>query len=118
MEKLNLEKIQSTLPWKANGIYLEKNDKQVAAVCSSDEIADTLASCVNYYGQLNPASVTRINLYKKFIEAGYYLNLAIAKANIPVTTIEIQYVEKAYYEFSKILSELLSSENIKIESAD
>lgn len=118
MEKLNLESIASTLPWQSNGIYLEKKDKQVAAVCSTEDISRTLASCVNYYGSLSPNDTSRIQLYKKFVEAAYYLHLAISKANIPVVSIETQYVEKAFHEFSTVLNELLTKENIKIEKTD
>lgn len=115
MEKFSLEDIAESLPWTANGIYLEKKNKQVAAVCSSDAIAKVLANCVNHYGSMSTFDTDRMHLYKKFIETAYYLSIAISKANIPVNSIETQYVERAYHEFSQALEELITKEKISIE---
>lgn len=118
MEKLNLEAVKATLPWKANGIYLEKNDKQVAAVCSNSEIAGVLAGCVNSYASMTDYDARRIGAYKRFVEAGYYLHIAISNAKIQVNNVETEFVEKAYHAFYDALKDLIDVEHLTFEKTE
>lgn len=114
IEKLGLNKLLSTLPWKANDIYLEDNQKQVKAVCSNSDIARVLENCVDHYSQLPGRDTTKANLYKDFIQDAYYLYVAMSKAQIPVNSLETAFVEKAFHQFCSSFNKLMEVEHLRI----
>ena len=115
IEKLKLWPLLETLPWKSNGYYLEDNQGQVKAICQSEDVARVLERCVGFYSQLPGKDQTNACLYKDFLQDAYYLYAALSKAQIPVTSVETAFVEKAFQQFCRSLTKLLEVENIRVE---
>lgn len=105
------------LPWRGNDIYLEDCTKAVKAVCSSAEIAKTLASCMELYSSLNSFKESKTKLYGKFIQDAYYLYVAMSNAKIPVNSIETSFVEKAFSQFCISLNEILKHEKLEFKDS-
>lgn len=103
------------MPFQVDDIYLKDNKKEIKAVCSNNTIAKFLAECVNAFSITTTNDLNRAKKYKDFITAAYYLDKAITKANIPITTLETMVLEKAYNVFKEKLKALLTVDDAKID---
>lgn len=67
---------------------------------------------------LDYPKAVRIGKFKDFIEDTYYLYVAISKAQIPVTTIGLAFMEKAFHKFCRSMTAFFKAENIRIHDSD
>jgi hypothetical protein len=103
------------LPWHGNDIYLEDSTGQVKAVCSSAEMAKMLAECIDCYSSIRVFNESRTQKYAQLIQDAYYLYVAMTNAKIPVNTVGTVFVEKAFHQFCKSLTEVVKRDNLKFE---
>lgn len=103
------------LPWHGNDIYLEDSTGQVKAVCSNANIARMLADCMECYSSLHVFHESLTQKYAQLIQDAYYLYVAMSNAKIPVNTVGTIFVEKAFHQFCKSLTDIVKRDNLKFE---
>ena len=117
-EKLDIKTAEGLclyLPWRGNDIYLEDSRGHVKAVCSNADIAKMLADCMDCYSSLHVFNESRTQKYAQLIQDAYYLYIAMTNAKIPVNTVGTVFVEKAFHQFCKSLTEIVKRDNLKFE---
>ena len=56
--------------------------------------------------------------YKELVESSYFLNIAIQNAKIEMNSVERVLLKKAYDDFNKALTTLMTKENIEIKNPE
>ena len=59
-----------------------------------------------------------VGRYKELVESSYFLNIAIQNAKIEMNSVERVLLKKAYDDFNKALTALMTKENIEIKTPE
>lgn len=59
-----------------------------------------------------------VGRYKELVESSYFLNIAIQNAKIEMNSVERVLLKKAYDDFNKALTTLMTKENIEIKNQE
>ena len=59
-----------------------------------------------------------VGRYKDLVESSYFLNIAIQNAKIEMNSVERVLLKKAYDDFNKALTTLMTKENIEIKNPE
>lgn len=59
-----------------------------------------------------------VGRYKELVESSYFLNIAIQNAKIEMNSVERVLLKKAYDDFNKALTTLMTKENIEIKNPE
>ena len=59
-----------------------------------------------------------VGRYKELVESSYFLNIAIQNAKIEMNSVERVLLKKAYDDFNKALTALMTKENIEIKNPE
>lgn len=59
-----------------------------------------------------------VGRYKDLVESSYFLNIAIQNAKIEMNSVERVLLKKAYDDFNKALTALMTKENIEIKNPE
>lgn len=59
-----------------------------------------------------------VGRYKDLVESSYFLNIAIQNAKIEMNSVERVLLKKAYDDFNKALTTLMTKENIEIKNQE
>lgn len=59
-----------------------------------------------------------VGRYKDLVESSYFLNIAIQNAKIEMNSVERVLLKKAYDDFNKALTTLITKENIEIKNPE
>ena len=94
---------------------LKSTIKQLDALVSqTDQIQEEISAEVEKRIQ----KFESVGRYKDLVESSYFLNIAIQNAKIEMNSVERVLLKKAYDDFNKALTTLMTKENIEIKNPE